>query len=660
MWSVTRTFFLFIALFCTSMPALLQAKPNNEKLAATLQHYEGLYKKFQYINADSVVRYAEQGLQYFTQQDYAPGRARMLAILGNKKVDQGNMQEGRTLLNEALHIYEANGNEKGIAHAINSLGVLEGRNGNYKVAMEHFLKALILYEKKKDTVGLVSTYTKMGVVYEHTEQLERASSFYDKALDLATRHQMWDDIVTLNNNKGIIYCKQDSLDTAIPYFEKAIALSKAKNVPQTSILPLTNLGTIYAMRNQDEIALEYYNQAFALTSVNRMEDRVRIGVSIAKLQAQKDPEVALQLLSQQLVEAQQKGYKTLQIEILNAMSGIYKKAGQFEKALAVNEQQEAMGDSLFEIEKLKEIANLQAVYDLDKSNKELHVANRENQWHKRMQIGATIVAFILGFFLSVLYVFYRKRNKLLKQIQIHEAELAKANDDKDRIFSIIGHDLKGPIGNIPIVLHLLKREDTTPEEREYFLDSTIESATAATDVLDKLLNWGKSQIKGISKVKETFNPHSLAGANIRLLQHDIEGKQLRVRNGISDAIWGMADVDSVSFIIRNLLANAIKFSYANTTIDITAAEYPHEGYLTISVKDQGIGMTEEQCAKIFELSNISKDGTAKEKGNSIGLILCKEFAVQNGGRIWVESEPGEGATFHFTVPMVGSRKVELV
>ena len=160
------------------------------------------------------------------------------------------------------------------------------------------------------------------------------------------------------------------------------------------------------------------------------------------------------------------------------------------------EEQRQLEHSTFTIEKAKEIANLESVYELEQSNariKELKLSE-----HKNMLKRNVIIAIAVGLAIALIFisVFYRKTKRLNEQLSKREAELEKSNNVKDKLFSIIGHDLRGPVGNIPVMLKIVEDEGTTPTERKYLLDTLMEHAQASLETLDKLLFWGKSQIKG--------------------------------------------------------------------------------------------------------------------------------------------------------------------
>ncbi len=176
----------------------------------------------------------------------------------------------------------------------------------------------------------------------------------------------------------------------------------------------------------------------------------------------------------------------------------------------------------------------------------------------------------------------------------------------------------------------------------------MEHAQASLETLDKLLFWGKSQIKGRGTKAIIFNTTEYLQNNIKLIKSSAEQKQITINNKVSPDIKINGDPAHFDFIFRNLLSNAVKFTHLNGTVEISADKNIVPGFTLFAVKDDGIGIKKEKLSHIFEPFSSSTRGTADERGTSMGLMLCKEFAIENGGEIWVESEEGKGSCFYFS------------
>jgi signal transduction histidine kinase len=332
------------------------------------------------------------------------------------------------------------------------------------------------------------------------------------------------------------------------------------------------------------------------------------------------------------------------------MQDIYAAKHDYKHAFEALMSEKTLQDSLYNIEKQKEINNLQSVYELEQSNakvSELEKRMGENRTKRQVTFavaGILALAFILLFFV------YRKIKKLNTMLVAREKELQKLNNEKDKLFSIIGHDLRGPIGNIPVALGLLKEETDFSEENRQLLDELIDHTKASVETLNELLLWGQSQIKGIQLSRVQFQAKELIQNEIKLVKNYADRKHINIADNTAEDTTVYADKAHFDFIIRNLLSNAVKFTYNNGSITIAADKNKMKGYVVFSVSDNGVGLSNEEMAHIFEPSGYSRSGTANEQGSSLGLTLCREFVAQNGGSIWVESEKGKGSIFYFSLP----------
>ncbi len=239
----------------------------------------------------------------------------------------------------------------------------------------------------------------------------------------------------------------------------------------------------------------------------------------------------------------------------------------------------------------------------------------------------------------------------LESANIHLNEL---NSTKDKFFSIIAHDLKNPFNTILGFAELLimKFEKLSEEKKYKYSEVIYKSSKNIYDLLENLLQWSRTQTDKIAFEPSEFDLDNLVIQNITLLNENISKKNITVNYAQSDKFAVFADRNMINTVIRNLLTNAIKFTDIGGKITIYYQK--KNGDIEFSIKDTGVGMSEEEIKQIFRVdTNISKTGTEGETGTGLGLILCKEFIKKNGGSIWVESKSGEGSKFYFTVPASG-------
>ncbi|WP_430816853.1 PAS domain S-box protein [Carboxylicivirga sp. RSCT41] len=237
------------------------------------------------------------------------------------------------------------------------------------------------------------------------------------------------------------------------------------------------------------------------------------------------------------------------------------------------------------------------------------------------------------------------------QLKEREKKLKELNATKDKLFSIIAHDIKNPFNSILGFASLLKNnlEFYTQEEVKYYVDQIAISSENVYKLLDDLLIWAKSQL-GQMKVKpQFFKPRHLVNEAIDNYGILAKNKQIHLENDVSHQLVVYADLDMIKFVIRNLLHNGIKFTNANG--EVRCSSYESDDYNVISIRDTGIGIRPEKLKVLFDISDyISTTGTAEEKGTGLGLHLSKDMIEKNKGLIEVESQEGKGTEFRLLLP----------
>jgi signal transduction histidine kinase len=240
-----------------------------------------------------------------------------------------------------------------------------------------------------------------------------------------------------------------------------------------------------------------------------------------------------------------------------------------------------------------------------------------------------------------------------KNIELNRqaSKLKELNANKDKLFSIIAHDLTSPFNSIMGFSDLLKSEAShlNVNDVEEYATHINNAAHQTHQLLKNLLAWA-----GMQQGRMDFKPVKLAlfeAGNdiIQLLDNYAKQKKIKTQNSIPEGLTANADPDMLHAILRNLVSNAIRFTPAGGWLELSATESPDE--VIVSVKDNGIGISEQNISLLFDVEkNFTMPGTANEKGTGLGLVLCKEFVEKHGGKIWVESEEGKGSAFSFALP----------
>ena len=607
--------------------------------------YEALFTYYRHSNPDSAKENAESAMAYCSSANYVPGTAKASALMAVLLEDAGKLDQALKWYNDAAGLFERCHNTVQVARAWNHIGIAYGKKGNFDTAVKIFYKSLAILEAAKDTVAMAETYISLGTAYQLNDNLEFALKFYDKGRQLLSNRPTIVITAVVFNDIGIIYARRNDYEKALEFFENGLKYCGIDGYTEIKSLLQLNCGNAYLNKGEMDKALQYLNPELEYAKSNHLPEHEARTLS---LMAQAEPNKSLQYIYQGLEITREAGLTDLRIELYSELMACLKHRKDFEKALEVADVRELLIDSNRTVKKNRELAELQMAYELDKSNR--RIQDLKNLIHKNT-VKRNIIVVISGITLTMLVILafsYAKTTRLNKNLIKRTEQLTQANTVKDKLFSIIGHDLRGPVGNIPVLLELFEDKSTPDDERQFLYDSVKELALICKDTLDKLLYWGKSNFKGVTINSVVFKPRDNVETCFRLIRSAAGQKNIKLVNQVSADTSIKADVEHFEFLMRNLLSNAVKFSYPNGTIEISAEAKSRPGFVVFAVKDEGVGIPEDVLPRLFDGSATGKEGTANEKGTNIGLQLCREFVTENGGKIWAENT-GTGATFYFSL-----------
>ncbi len=241
----------------------------------------------------------------------------------------------------------------------------------------------------------------------------------------------------------------------------------------------------------------------------------------------------------------------------------------------------------------------------------------------------------------------KQNETLAQQVAEKTAELQAINSSKDKLFSIIAHDLRSPIASIKGVLQLLDNEQLSKEEfleLSKYLKNNVDSVHG---MLENLLQWSLSQMKGIEPSLIQFDMNLVINETIDFFEEVANQKQIDLKTNINQGLFAYADQHQIQIVLQNLINNAIKFTHKCGCVAVSGGI--RDNFVVLKITDSGTGIEQEDLPTIFTKPKL-KRGTAGEKGTGLGLILCKDLIEQNGGKIAVLSEPEKGTTFEILLP----------
>lgn len=587
------------------------------------------------------------GYEHFVRKEYVHGQAETLLRLGQIYAAQSMLSISIDAYQESLRLFRTLEMDRNVAQVQVSLGTAFGRRGDFDQATAYLLDALRQFELLDDEAGIADAHLKLGTVATYLNQYEEALEHYQASLDISL-HTTPSNVVTLYGNMAVIYMEQGDFETSERYFLNAIQYEGDGASKRPKALALLNLGQLYRLQGKQELRDRYLSEAAALAEEGHMlEELVAISLIRTDKSTPASQRRALTELGQLYERATELEMRYMQFEILRELILINKSLGQYQAALELMETQNVIKEELTNERKEQDIATLRASYAMDRSKQEIQaLSDKIATDAKTKRLFVSLLLVLVAGFLLIIYFFLRARkaNELLRK---SELALSASNQVKDKLFTIIGHDLKNAISSQPMVIEMLKDTDKASAEYDKLLEGLEGSVYEVLFVLDTLLNWGRLQIDGMKMRPRPFDVHTVADDAVRLIQLTAGLKEVQVNNEVPVNTVISADRDQFQFVVRNLLSNAVKYCHASGQVRM-GVDSLQEGPV-FYVKDTGVGMDAEQLATMFDQDRQSMEGTAAEAGHGLALILSKEFVHMHNGRIWAESKPGEGSCFFFTM-----------
>jgi signal transduction histidine kinase len=535
------------------------------------------------------------------------------------------------------HRFAKNHNyEKELADICEQLATVYYQSGKINKIYSYTKEANAIYEQGGDKVGMARCLNLFGLYYQSIGDFDQAIKYMQEGLSLGKEISHRPIVGELLNDIGSLYTDMGDTLKAIQTYREAVDYYKS-NGPNYKIGVFElNLCDLYLHHNELEKAKTHLDKGY--------------------------------LIGQQLKS------KRLLRDYYKHLSLYDTKRGHYKKAVLAYQNLQIYQDSISSEQLSNKIDDLDARHVEEIKNEENQILKNENQVqqleiNRQYTIGLLIllVLLVIIFLLSSRYrnklkdnEFLHLKNSLVSQhqeelieamqrLKISEDKLRTANDTKDKMFSLIAHDLRGAIGNISNGLRMMltdKDLNLSEEDKTEFLQSLFHSADNSFELLENLLVWAKNQTSTISANLRMVDASSIISSNIGLAAELAKIKSIRLVTLSNPFVDVYIDWNMVNTVLRNLISNAIKFTNKGGLIEVKSEI--GEFFVKISVIDNGIGMMPEQIENIYE--GKTTDGTANEKGTGLGITLCRDFLVKNHGELMVESEVDKGSTFSFIIP----------
>lgn len=535
-------------------------------------------------------------------------------------------------------------------------GVAYRKLGDLESAIQSFSDAA-RFAKSNNSLGVL--YLTLGDVYSDQGSHETAINYYSKSIEkiqlidiASSRDSLY--LGTAYLNLGYEYYRVDIQDSALLNTSRANDLFLSINYQTGVLYSLGNIGLVYA-KIGDHVQGEK-NMQQAIDGFREYEDYYAISDfenEIADIYRQrKDYQQALQYALGSLEVSEEKGLKVQARDAAYKLYEIYMDTKEFGLAIQNLNKYYAFRDSITNSENIQRIADLRTEFEVGQKQAEVDLLTAEKATQRVVRI-----SLIIGLAFVVIFAVIQYRNNIQKKktnsiLREQKTKLEELNQTKDRFFSIISHDLRGPVNAFHGVSRMIKFfvQQKQMGQLEELAEDIDQSVDRLSSLLDNLLNWAVQQQGNFPYVPEKLDINYMAEDLVKTFTTMASSKQINLASEVDPDTDAWADRNTTMTIIRNLVSNALKFTPQNGQVKIKAG-YDDESIL-LQVTDNGVGIPAEKLNDLFKLqAKKSTWGTDGEKGLGLGLQLVYDFVTLNKGKIDVESTPDQGTTFSVWLPI---------
>ena len=572
-------------------------------------------------------------------------------------------------IDKAQKIFETLGKEtRGMAVAYNARGRIY-MNLNSKELMQLHIslddkkilalqfqnRSLIISRLLIDNSLIAAALEDIGKIYDTDNQVEKAMEYFNKSLLIKTREDDKSSLASLLNTIGTSYLKQHQLTKSIQFLKESNKIAISAGALAVQKENYQSLSIAYENKNAFDSSLFYYKEFIAIRDSIYSEQREK---DLTRKKLQMDFGI------------RERNYKLYQQLTNDSLTTQRLLAKQDQQQLAINQQQLKISrqeknlqgltflqkqTEMEEVEKQQSAISfkqqLQSKYEKKISDKQISNQNAIIKYNKQLNLSLSILAVIV--LLVAIYIFYARRKTihLNKTISFQKEELIELNNVKDKIFSVISHDMRAPVNQLISFTNLLEGSDIPKEKLVLYSAQLKNNLNYTSSLLENLLKWSSSQMNGFSPDIKMLNLCAIINDIVINLGPSGTQKNINIINEVSFNQNITADSDMMSLVMRNLLTNSLKFTPSGGSITINCTNKFSK--VVINIIDTGVGLDAKKLDAINSTSSQpinSTYGTKKEKGTGLGLLLCKTFLTVMNGKLYASSQEGKGSIFTVEIP----------
>ena len=486
-------------------------------------------------------------------------------------------------------------------------------------------KKKMLNEAKKEFYTISKTFYFYKSIHNILGQISLEQSEFKKAISYFKEFENISENNYFNINKsftyhnlGVCYLQLSDFNKAEMYLLKSTKLQEFEKDTIALVGAYGDIATMYYEQYKDNLAIPFFEKAYEFSKKVKRFDLKHVATK-----------------NMAVVEENRKN---------------------FEKALIYRKEAEKWNDSITDQSKIWAVAEVEKKFAIKQKQEEIEVLEVKNEIRETQRNGLFIIAVLLLSIFGIGVYFYLQKIKKNKIILAQKENLDELNATKDKLFSIVSHDLRSSVNalktsNTKLLKHL---ETKNYEQLDVLLHKNNAIANSSYNLLDNLLNWSQQQTNQLFFQQESLHLFSI----IQQIEYNykpiVAEKNIELNINIDKSIFVFMDLDSFKIILRNMLDNAIKFTNEKGTISIYS-EKPNSEFIKLIIEDTGIGMTNEVVEELLlESTKLSKKNNKEIIGTGLGMQLCKSMLAKNGGKIDIESKIGVGTKFILFLPKENS------
>lgn len=532
----------------------------------------------------------------------------------------------------------------------------------YDKALENLFLALDEFQQLKDSVETAVCFNEIGLVHMSAGDFNEAHANYAHALEINKTIANKSQIAVNYMNMGTNYLNVDSLDKGLAYFLVSLMIADSLNMEPEKLLLMKNLGFAYARMGRHENALEHFYKVLELLGeapddLTRSEAQLNIAKGYYKI---KNYPAALKYAQQCFDLSGDRNFDQIYRDAAGLLSDIHASRGDYQHAFDFVKIHREMSDTLMNAERAAQLARIRILYDISQKEREnMTLKEQITKNIEKVRMGTLLVIMITTLVLvlaTLLFLVFRMNTRYIKlnrKLADQSHELEELNDLKDKFFSFVALNLKNPFNTImgfSELMHRAAEAKDVVKAREYS-GLIYDLSGQVMKVLSNLQDWSRLQRRTFEVKPETVELTSLIKDVAEMNNKEAVRKDIDLIVRSEGNIFVVADRTMVATVLQNLVTNAVQFTPPSGKIIIDSRIENNSAEVTVA--DTGVGITKESLGMLFDFDfSQGRKGKHDHGGAGLGLVICHEMLIKNGGTIRAESEPGKGSKFVFTLPAV--------